>query len=240
MDDHLLIAYRKGLRAVIQSRPPASSSQDNSPFCSTSDSVFTGTGDSNNPDKGEGEGGKQGQGEGEGEESLLVVESSGLEGIFITERKQPAPWQVRDYCISSHCSLPHPQLSYPAIHSFVHTTLSRIELNLTELHYRFYNCYCYDCVRVGWVGRSVERERGCRSAHHYFNSFSRNHNLPDPYSPLSVYRHNRCQDNSRTRQRAHEAEYNRCGHNGSLDGGEGGGQRCNRGRRKHADEQRRE
>jgi hypothetical protein len=133
VDDHLLIAYRKGLRAVIQSRPPASSSQDNSPFCSTSDSVFTGTGESNNQGKGEGEGERQGQGQGqgEGEESLLGVESPGLERTIITERKLPAPWQVRGYCRTSHCTLPHPQLSYPTIRSFVHNPLSHIEVNLT-------------------------------------------------------------------------------------------------------------
>jgi hypothetical protein len=196
VDDHLLIAYRKGLRAVIQSRPPASSSQDNSPFYSSSGSVFTGTGDCNNQDKGEGERQKQGQGHGEGEESLLGVESTMLEGTIITERKLPAPWQVRGYCTTSYFSLrllllivnTHPQLSYPTIFLFVHTTLSHIVLNLTELHYCFYNCCCYDCLRVRGVGRSVERERererekererGCRSAHHYVNSIRRSHILP--------------------------------------------------------------
>lgn len=101
VDDHLLIAYRKGLRAVIQSRPPASSSQDNSPFYSSSDSVLTGTGDSKNQDKGEGEG----EGQCKGEESAFVVESTGLEGTIVTERELPAPWQVRGCCITFHCSL---------------------------------------------------------------------------------------------------------------------------------------
>lgn len=97
VDDHLLIAYRKGLRAVIQSRetptPTTSSSQNTSAYCPSASPV---TGADSTEDQGQG----QGQGVREGQESMTSVDSTGLEELKKTERKLPAPWQVSELILS--------------------------------------------------------------------------------------------------------------------------------------------
>ena len=97
VDDHLLIAYRKGLRAVIQSRetptPTTSSSQNTSAYCPSASPV---TGADSTEDQGQG----QGQGGREGQESMTSVDSTGLEELKKTERKLPAPWQVSELILS--------------------------------------------------------------------------------------------------------------------------------------------
>lgn len=122
VDDHLLIAYRKGLRAVIQSRetltPTTSSSQNTSPsYCPSASRVTgaEGTGD-------QGQGVKEGQGvrEGQGQESMTSVESTGLTGytgfeeLKKTERKLPAPWQVSELILSC-LQLLHPSSLPPLL-----------------------------------------------------------------------------------------------------------------------------
>ena len=122
VDDHLLIAYRKGLRAVIQSREtptPTTSSQNTSPsYCPSASPV---TGAEGTEDQGQDQGQGQGQGvrEGQGQESMTSVKSTGLTGytgfeeLKKTERKLPAPWQV------SKLTFPCLQLLYSTLLPYV-------------------------------------------------------------------------------------------------------------------------